>query len=83
VGERAVPRVFGIDTGLKIPDWAREAEKRILALATRYGMSPTERKWIAWYIDTPGKGSRPKTPKPLPLPPRWWEDKAWALKLKG
>jgi hypothetical protein len=49
----------------KIPDWAWEAEKRILALATRNGMGPTERKLSAWSIDTPRKGSRPKTPKPL------------------
>jgi N-acetylmuramoyl-L-alanine amidase len=60
----------------KIPQWAWDAQKEIMDLSSRYGMTQGERDWISWLANNK-KGERPAVPQTIPE--RWWPDNEYVV----
>jgi hypothetical protein len=63
----------------QIPQWAWDAQATITKIANKYGMTDTERNWLAWYIDTPRDDATRPDGAPQSIPGHWWEDEAFVL----
>jgi len=64
-------------TPKEIPDWAWDAQKEVVSISKRYGMTEEERDWIDWVANNK-QGPRP--PAPQTIPDHWWVDNEWAVK---